>query len=88
MSSRRSASSQSGLSVDRTGQVRYVVGSHDTLSGIAQRHLGRASRWQQIFELNRDRLTSADNLKIGTVLRLPVDASHPVQAVREPRNFR
>lgn len=52
----------------------YRVGAEDTLTGIAKQCLGRSSRWTDIFALNRETLSSPDNLKIGTVLRLPPDA--------------
>ena len=77
----------SGFFRDANGDPMYRVGTRDTLSGIALRHLGRSSRWIQIRVLNRDRLLGAANLKIGTVLRLPADASQ-VQLVREPRDVR
>lgn len=57
------------------GQPQYRVGQGDTLTGIAQKHLGRGSRWTAIFELNRDVLPTADTLKPGTILKLPPDAS-------------
>lgn len=63
------------------------VGREDTLSGIAQRHLGRSSRWTQIFEMNRDVLTDGNTLKIGTILKLPADASR-VDVVKGNRGFR
>jgi len=78
---------RTGFFRDAQGDPMYRVGAHDTLSGIALRHLGRSSRWIQIRELNRNRLTGGANLKIGTVLRLPADASQ-VQLVREPREVR
>ena len=43
----------------------------DTLSRLAQRYLGSADRYQQIYEANRDVLRSPDLLPIGKVLRLP-----------------
>lgn len=58
-----------------TGQPLYRVGEKDTLTTIARDHLGRSSRWIQIYEMNRDQLQTPENLKIGTVLRLPLDAS-------------
>jgi nucleoid-associated protein YgaU len=69
------------------GNPMYRVGSEDTLSGIAQRHLGRSSRWVQVFEMNRDVLTDGNSLKIGTVLRLPADASR-VDVVGGERIYR
>jgi len=76
-----------GFFVHRDGAPMYRVGPEDTLSGIAQRHLGRSSRWIQIFELNRDVLTDGNTLKIGAVLRLPADASQ-VEVVRGARAVR
>lgn len=64
-----------GYFYSRTGEPMYRVGRDDTLTGIAQRHLGRASRWQEIYEMNGDVLKSADDLTLGTVIRLPGDAS-------------
>ncbi len=53
----------------------YRIGAEDTLTRIAKRHLGRASRWVQIYELNHHQLNNPNDLKIGMVLRLPSDAS-------------
>jgi nucleoid-associated protein YgaU len=73
----------SGFFVDAGGQPFYRVGPDDTLTGISQRHLGRASRWTEIYDRNTDQLTTADALKIGTILRLPPDATQ-VRIVQEP----
>lgn len=64
-----------GFALDAHGRPCYRIAKGDTLSGIAQRHLGRASRWRQIFGMNIDQLTSADSLTTGMVLRLPADAT-------------
>jgi nucleoid-associated protein YgaU len=64
-----------GFFVDDNDEPFYRVGANDTLSGIAKAHLGRSSRWIQILEMNRDVLKDGTTLKIGTVLRLPPDAS-------------
>jgi nucleoid-associated protein YgaU len=58
-----------------SGEPLYKIGPDDTLTGIAQRHLGRASRWTEIYEKNQNVLQSPDNLTLGTVIRLPADAS-------------
>lgn len=76
-----------GFFVANDGTPMYRVGREDTLSGIAQRHLGRSSRWVQVFELNRDVLTDGNTLKIGALLRLPADASR-VDMVGGARTFR
>lgn len=73
----------SGFFVDAAGQPFYRVGPDDTLTSISQRHLGRASRWTEIYEKNTDQLKTADSLTLGTILRLPPDASQ-VRIVQEP----
>lgn len=73
---------QPGFFIGDQGVPMYRVGSEDTLSTIAERHLGRSSRWIQVFEMNRDTLKNGNDLKIGSVLRLPADASQ-VQLVSD-----
>jgi len=76
-----------GLFMTSDGRAFYRVGRNDTLTGIAKNHLGRASRWEQIYSLNRDRIADPARLKIGTTLRMPADVSR-VQLVRNPRGVR
>jgi nucleoid-associated protein YgaU len=66
---------EAGFFVDEEGNPMYRVGPSDTLSKIAQIHLGRSSRWVQLFELNKDRLKNEKELALGTVLKLPPDAN-------------
>jgi hypothetical protein len=49
----------------------YIVKYGDTLSGIAQKMLGSQSRYQEIYEANRDRMSSPDRLDVGKPLRIP-----------------
>lgn len=76
-----------GFFVGDSGQPMYRVGSEDTLSSISRQHLGRSSRWVQILEMNRDVLKDGNALSVGTVLRLPADAS-AVQVVGFERERR
>ena len=66
---------KSGFFVDAAGQPMYRVGEGDTLSTIAQDHMGRSSRWPRIVEMNRESLPNPDAMKLGMILRLPADAS-------------
>jgi len=54
----------------------FVVNEKDmTLYKVAKRVLGDGSKWQRIYDLNRDRLSSSQSeLKIGTRLKLPDDS--------------
>ena len=58
------------------GRPMYKVGADDTLTSIAQRHLGRASRWNEIFDLNKNVMSTPDRMRPGLVLELPGDASN------------
>ncbi len=49
----------------------HVVASGDTLTGIAQKFYGDASKWSKIFEANRDVLPSSNSLQIGQKLKIP-----------------
>ena len=47
----------------------------DTLSALAERELGAADRWPELFHANRAQLDDPDDLVVGTRLRLPPAAS-------------
>jgi nucleoid-associated protein YgaU len=53
------------------GEQSYTVQKGDTLSHIAQKHYGKASRWHAIFEANRDQIDDPDRIFPGQVLKLP-----------------
>lgn len=55
----------------RGGGQTYTVRKGDTLSAIAQRQYGQASRWPVIFKANRDQLDNPDLIQPGQVLKLP-----------------
>ncbi len=49
----------------------YTVKEHDTLMSISQTLYGTRSRWQDIYNANRDKLPSPESLHPGQVLNLP-----------------
>ena len=49
----------------------YAVRERDCLWNIAKRYLGNGSRWQEIYDLNRDKLCVHDLLSAGMVLAMP-----------------
>lgn len=49
----------------------YTVQKGDTLSAISKQFYGKASRWNAIFEANRDQLDDPDRIKPGQVLKIP-----------------
>lgn len=54
-----------------TGVVIHEVVAKDTLSGISQKYLGSFRRYREIFEANRDKLDSPDDIREGMKLRIP-----------------
>lgn len=51
--------------------TEYTVQSGDTLSDIARKFLGSSARYMEIFELNKDRLKSPNDVRAGHALRVP-----------------
>ena len=49
----------------------YTVQKGDMLERIARRELGDGRRANEIFEMNRDQLSSPDDIQPGMVLELP-----------------
>jgi LysM repeat protein len=49
----------------------YTVQSGDTLSAISRRMYGTPSRWIDIYQANRDRLSSESALRVGQEIRIP-----------------
>lgn len=74
-----------GIFYDKAGVPYYRIGEGDTMSGIASRHLGRSSRWTEIYDLNRKDLNNPETLTVGTVIRLPGDASTQLSRVPSGR---
>jgi nucleoid-associated protein YgaU len=53
------------------GLVRHRIVDGDTLTGLAERYLGNSNRFLEIYDQNRDMLTSPDLLPIGSELKIP-----------------
>lgn len=54
-----------------TAPRTYTVKSGDTLSAISRRVYGTPSRWIDIYQANRDRLSSESALRVGQEIRIP-----------------
>lgn len=62
----------------------YRVRSGDTLSGIAGRFYHQTSAWPVIYYANRGKISSADIISPGEVLRIPVKPAHIPAAPAAP----
>ncbi|HEY6551830.1 MAG TPA: LysM peptidoglycan-binding domain-containing protein [Vicinamibacteria bacterium] len=49
----------------------YVVVAGDSLSKIAKKHYGSASKWRAIYEANREVIKNPDLIYPGQELRIP-----------------
>jgi nucleoid-associated protein YgaU len=49
----------------------YVVRPGDTLATVARRAYGRAARWREIYDANRESLSGSEQLQPGQVLLIP-----------------
>ena len=58
---------------------RHQIRDGDTLTRLAQQYLGASERYLEIFDLNRDILSTPDLLPIGMMLRIP-----PLEPKRVP----
>ena len=53
--------------------AEYTVKSGDTLGKIAKSELGDASRWQEIYEANKDTVKDPNKIYVGQKLTIPGD---------------
>ncbi|MGB8451832.1 MAG: choice-of-anchor I family protein [Anaerocolumna sp.] len=51
--------------------IKYTVKSGDCLWVIAKKYLGYGARYEEIYELNKDRIKDPNNIYIGQVLEIP-----------------
>ena len=49
----------------------YVVQDGESLWVIAEKFYGRGTRWNEIFEANRDLLAKPESVRVGMTLRIP-----------------
>ncbi len=49
----------------------YTVKSGDTLGKISRKFLGKSSRYMEIFNMNTDKLSNPDLIKVGQELKIP-----------------
>ncbi|MDG1838377.1 MAG: LysM domain-containing protein [Phycisphaerales bacterium] len=69
------AAQQSPTAIAKAAAVpnvaEYVVASGDTLSELAQKLMGSARHTNELLSMNKDRVPTADSLRVGTRLRYP-----------------
>src|SRR5215831_8112074 len=56
-----------------SAMTQYMVKSGDTLSRISERFYNSATKWEKIYEANRDTVHNPNYLYIGQMLTIPLD---------------
>ena len=69
-----SGASETTASASASASRSYTVVAGDSLSKIAQRELGDASRWRAIYDANRDTIKDPDLIHPGQVLKMPANS--------------
>ena len=64
-------SGSSSTAPSAPGGRTYTVVAGDSLSKIAKKLLGNASRWKEIHALNQDVIKNPDLIHPGQVLKIP-----------------
>ncbi len=60
------------LPVEAVGSRVHLVARHDTLFALARRYYaGDASRWKDIYEANRTRISDPNQIRVGQKLTIP-----------------
>ncbi len=60
-----------GQHADTSGSATYTIAPGDSLSLIARRVYGDATKWKVILDANKDRLAHPQDLKVGMELTIP-----------------
>ena len=58
------------------GEQTYVIHNGDTLTGLAQRFLGSAGRYAELYNFNQQVLPDPNRLPVGTMIRIPRKAAN------------
>ena len=71
--------------VDVERLFRYTVKAGQTLSDIAGESLGDRGRWMEIYEQNKDRIPSPDQIRQGMTLFFTGKKSQEAEATASPQ---
>ncbi len=81
------AANPTGEKSSRSGSRTHTIQAGETLSSIAEQHYGASKYYRQIYEANRDRLRSVNDVPEGVTLVLPEIAGGESRANLAPRDL-
>jgi 5'-nucleotidase len=58
-------------SIDVSGKRTHTVVKKDTLYCLARQYYGDASRWKDIYEANRSKISDPNRIRVGDKLVIP-----------------
>lgn len=61
----------SSLVLDSSGITEYTVEEDDTLQKIAKKFYDSYSRWNKIYEANRDKIKDPNRIQPGMIIKIP-----------------
>lgn len=61
----------------------YKIQKGDTLSVLAEKHLGSSRRYMEIYDANRDKLRNPDDIQVGMTIRIPARVKFNGQGVQK-----
>ncbi|WP_413580976.1 LysM peptidoglycan-binding domain-containing protein [Bdellovibrio sp. HCB288] len=79
------APASSATASSQAAAQTYTVKAGDTLSKIAKQFYGDSSKYEAIFEANRDILSDPNKIKPGQSLKIPPASSPRQQASQNPQ---
>ncbi len=62
---------ESGASTEATTPSEYVIQKGDTLQKISKKVYGGYSKWNRIYEANKDIIPNPNKIKVGLTIRIP-----------------
>jgi hypothetical protein len=77
--------SRSGTEVGEAAGT-YVAGQDETLFSIARKLLGDGSKWNVLYEANRDKLARPEDLRAGMQLRIPSETEQPAKVANSKKS--
>lgn len=68
-----------GLLTVGAGAATHTVAAGENLSVIAQKYLGDSTRWKEIYDANKDKISNPNSIYVGQELTIPGEKELPAE---------